>query len=553
MMDYYQSAQGQKTTKVAKCINTNVVLYLGELPKDVDQYELHQFIMAQGKFNVESLIVKPTKENKSFAYVKFKTKAEVERAKNALHLKSLRDYVIKAEPFRQKDILKEESTKNKITLNSNTNLFVKNLPLNTTPKELYELFSKFGDIISIKLKQDKNGECLGYGYVNYESASKAEEALKNLNDYEHLGKKLYLSEFSSKKERNGSSEMDDKDKFPLVLVKVLPPSIKDEKKLQEIFSKFGQITFCGLVSPPQSQQQENTFPDNKTDAKMAVILFANKEDASDAVMSLNETTIDNNDDTKFVLSLAPINKETILKLWKAKQESYKTKYEGCNLVVKNIPKEISEKNLFELCKQFGDLAVARIATEGKMKVTKDENGNVLDKEFVYESKGYGFVLFKSGEDAKKAKEALTQGVEFKGMKLTLIVEFYDYNKAEKGNKDAKSFGENRSPNKKKFNNNSNPNPNYLGNQNNQTNPNFHNKKFSGNHTGPETGNNNRQNANFNQNNQNKYFNNNSGNISNESNEQTKIINNRTVIPPRMNMMNNKVIVVSKKYIYFFYI
>ena len=58
MMDYYQQQapqQGQqKQTKVAKSINTNVVLYLGELPPDVDQYELHQFIMGHGKFNVES-------------------------------------------------------------------------------------------------------------------------------------------------------------------------------------------------------------------------------------------------------------------------------------------------------------------------------------------------------------------------------------------------------------------------------------------------------------------------------------------------------------------
>ena len=74
MMNYYQ---GPKPSKQSKTLNTNLVLYLGELPPDVDQYELHQFIMSQGKFNVESLNVKPTKENKSFAYVKFKTKSGV--------------------------------------------------------------------------------------------------------------------------------------------------------------------------------------------------------------------------------------------------------------------------------------------------------------------------------------------------------------------------------------------------------------------------------------------------------------------------------------------
>lgn len=73
MMNYYQQP---KTQKKEKALNTNVVLYLGELPQDIDQYELHQFIMSKGKFNIESLIVKPTKENKSYAYVKFKNRLE---------------------------------------------------------------------------------------------------------------------------------------------------------------------------------------------------------------------------------------------------------------------------------------------------------------------------------------------------------------------------------------------------------------------------------------------------------------------------------------------
>ena len=231
---------------------------------------------------------------------------------------------------------------------------------------------------------------------------------------------------------------------------------------------------------------------------------------------LDETTVDDSD-TPLLLSLAPINKETIQKLWKAKQESYKTKYEGCNLVVKNIPKEISERNLFEICKEFGDLAVARIATEGKMKVTKDENGNVLDKEFVYESRGYGFVLFKNSEDARKAKETLNKPILFKNQNLSMIVEYYDYTKAEKTpnqNKGHKTFSENKSPpDKRKFNNNNN----------NYNNNNHYSKNFKGNNV-------------------NKNFNNQFKNAEQGMgmDDQTRMINNRTVVPPRNAMMNNKV-------------
>jgi len=73
------------------------------------------------------------------------------------------------------------------------------------------------------------------------------------------------------------------------------------------------------------------------------------------------------------------------------------------LVVKNLPKEISDKNLFDIFRQYGDIKTARISTEGTMKELRDLNGNIVDKEFIYESKGFGFVLYKNSKDAEKVK------------------------------------------------------------------------------------------------------------------------------------------------------
>jgi hypothetical protein len=72
MFNYY-GPQNQKQPRT-KQPNIAQIIYLGELPKDIDQYELDQFIRSKGNFEVESLTVKPTKENKSFAYVKFKNR-----------------------------------------------------------------------------------------------------------------------------------------------------------------------------------------------------------------------------------------------------------------------------------------------------------------------------------------------------------------------------------------------------------------------------------------------------------------------------------------------
>jgi RNA recognition motif-containing protein len=478
MMDYYQQSNtstSQKPNKVEKNINTNLVLFLGELPPDVDQYELHQFIMEQGKFNVESLIVKPIpKENKSYAYVKFKVKSEVEKARKALNFKPYKNYLIKAELFRGKDSLKEEQSAN----SSPTNLFVKNLSSTTTPKELYELFSQYGEIISIKVKQNNKGECLGYGYVNFQSSEHAQEALSNLNGKELGGKKLFVNLFHSKSERSINEE----NKFPLIVIKKLPEVVKNEDSLRVTFSRFGQIIFCGILD---SKNEEDDSA-----SRSGYVLFSSKEEAEDALNSLNETTLDDSEET-LLINYAPINQETIEKLGKARRESYKNKYEGCNLVVKNLPKEINDKHLYDICRQFGDVANAKIATEGVIKVSTDKNGQVLDKEFVYESKGYGFVRFKSSEVAKKAKEALnTNSVMFLGLTLTLNVEYYDYSKAER----AKEFRE-------------------LSNQENyHKGKNMHKNKFKNNKNIPQL--------------RNEYQ------IPN-----AKIINDRAMIPPRMNYNN----------------
>jgi hypothetical protein len=73
MYNYYGPTQNQKQQRI-KQPNIAQIIYLGELPGDIDQYELDQFIRSKGNFDVESLTVKPTKENKSFAYVKFKNR-----------------------------------------------------------------------------------------------------------------------------------------------------------------------------------------------------------------------------------------------------------------------------------------------------------------------------------------------------------------------------------------------------------------------------------------------------------------------------------------------
>lgn len=52
------------------------ILYIGELPPNTDQYFLYNLITQKGKFTIDSITTKNTKDYKSYAYVKFGNETE---------------------------------------------------------------------------------------------------------------------------------------------------------------------------------------------------------------------------------------------------------------------------------------------------------------------------------------------------------------------------------------------------------------------------------------------------------------------------------------------
>lgn len=64
---------------------------------------------------------------------------------------------------------------------SKTNLYIRGLTQNTTDKDLFNLCTPYGPIISTKAILDKNtNKCKGYGFVDFESPQAAETAVKAL-------------------------------------------------------------------------------------------------------------------------------------------------------------------------------------------------------------------------------------------------------------------------------------------------------------------------------------------------------------------------------------
>ena len=417
-MEYYNNNEAKNEHVVVKQekVNTKKVIYLGCLPPDVDKYELNQFILKQGNFNIEEMMTHNGKN--PFAYIKFKTKEEASEALKALHLKEFKNYIIKAEPFK--------SNKNKDKQKLNTNLFVKNLPKDCTPKDVYEHFSKCGIIDSIDIKSLPNGECIGYGYVDFTTPESAKMAMEQLDQTKIKDNTISVTLFTPKEKRMENLN-NNQNLIPMLVVLKLPSDM-DSQGLKNIFDIYGQIMISGIINETPIFLLESGKYKERTDEisninRYGIILYTKKEEAFAALNQVQK---------KYDLILTESDNSIIEKVKKEKHDSMKAKYEGANLVVKNLPKEVDDKILFEIFKKFGPISSARVQTQGVMKDIKDEKGNIIDKNYIYESKGFGFVLFKKAEDAQNAKNELNdKEIEYKDLKLKLIIENFDYDKGEK--------------------------------------------------------------------------------------------------------------------------
>lgn len=72
-----------------------------------------------------------------------------------------------------------------------TKLFVGNLSWNTTDSTLGAAFSEYGTVIDSRVVTDRfTGKSRGFGFIEYDAASSAEDALVNMNGVEVDGRSI---------------------------------------------------------------------------------------------------------------------------------------------------------------------------------------------------------------------------------------------------------------------------------------------------------------------------------------------------------------------------
>ena len=75
------------------------------------------------------------------------------------------------------------------------NIYVGNLPYSTTPDELRELFSAFGEVSAARIVNDREtGRAKGFGFVEMPNNDEANKAIEALNGNDLGGRKAVVNE-----------------------------------------------------------------------------------------------------------------------------------------------------------------------------------------------------------------------------------------------------------------------------------------------------------------------------------------------------------------------
>lgn len=374
------------------------VLYLSDLPINITESDLRLFFDAYKDKIVLINISNPKsldfiQHRAGNAKIIFKDPNAADEARKGLNLKKIKGKTIR--------VMWDERD-NSLRYNNQTNVFVKNIPFQVKPREFYEHFLQFGDIVSAKVNEDEDGSHLGYGYICYYSPDSATKAIQSADGKEVWGSKLEVKHFQKKNERLSTLTLTNKN----IYLKNFPGNYTNED-LKELCKKYGEVLSSKIYTDLSGRNY-------------GIVSFANEESVENAKNNLNGMdikgyelyvdTLQKKGDRRKVLS-HKIN-ETNHKL----NEQFKF----CNLHVRNIPYNAKEEDITKAFEKFGEIKSVKI--EKYMLVTKHNN------EFVQipTSKGFGYVCFETPEAAALAKEEMNYKFlpGFEAWNRPLLVELF---------------------------------------------------------------------------------------------------------------------------------
>jgi len=162
-MSGMNNIQMQPPTRNASGQQPNSTLYVGNLDSDLDEQRLYEYFSHYGPVNnVRIMRDLYSGESRGFAFVNYASAADAKRAKLVLNHTKVQDNEIRI-----------SFKRNPADIDHKANLYISNLDSKVRSRELEEMCSEYGSVVSCVVREDGRGGSLGYGYVQFENEKDA--------------------------------------------------------------------------------------------------------------------------------------------------------------------------------------------------------------------------------------------------------------------------------------------------------------------------------------------------------------------------------------------
>ncbi|KAM3858376.1 polyadenylate-binding protein 1A-like [Diretmus argenteus] len=254
-------------------------IFIKNLDKSIDNKALYDTFSAFGNI-LSCKVVCDENGSKGYGFVHFETQEAAERAIEKMNGMLLNDRKVFVGRFKSR---KEREAELGARAKEFTNVYIKNFGEDMDEEKLREVFSKYGNAMSIRVMTDDSGKSRGFGFVSFERHEDAQRAVDEMNGKEFNGKLIYVGRAQKKVERQTElkrkfeqMKQDRMTRYQGVnlYVKNLDDGIDDER-LRKEFTPFGTITSAKVMM------------EGGRSKGFGFVCFSSPEEATKAVTEMN--------------------------------------------------------------------------------------------------------------------------------------------------------------------------------------------------------------------------------------------------------------------------
>ncbi|CAG58749.1 uncharacterized protein GVI51_E02981 [Nakaseomyces glabratus] len=205
-----EDEEEESSPKKAKTDGEPATVFVGRLSWSIDDEWLKQeFEHIGGVVAARVMYERGTDRSRGYGYVDFEDKSYAEKAVKEMHGKEIDGRPINVDMSTSKPTVNPREDRQKrfgdIPSEPSDTLFLGNLSFNADRDNIYEIFGKFGEIISVRIPTHPETEQpKGFGYVQYTSIDDAKKALEALQG-EYIDNRPVRLDYSTPKPNNGGN------------------------------------------------------------------------------------------------------------------------------------------------------------------------------------------------------------------------------------------------------------------------------------------------------------------------------------------------------------